>query len=186
MSGEVTYEKLMSIPPTPLEEFEWSNTPEGDIALGVYKGEDPMVYIADEYDGKKVVKISGLAYNHNPYVKAIRLGKNLKELGQGVFGSNEVLEIFVSEGLEVIERGAFVRAKALKEVRLNEGLKEIKNSAFAGLGENMTELVIPKSVESIEPGALFGSSKLVIKGYPGSVAEQAAKEDGREFEAIKE
>ena len=41
MSGEVTYEKLMSIPPTPLEEFEWSNTPEGDIALGVYKGEEP-------------------------------------------------------------------------------------------------------------------------------------------------
>ena len=185
MSGEVTYEKLMSIPPTPLEEFEWSNTPEGDIALGVYKGEDPMVYIADEYDGKKVVKISGLAYNHNPYVKAIRLGKNLRLLEKSVFGTNKVLEIFVSEGLEVIEKGAFNSAKSLRDVRLNKGLKEIHGSAFFAC-KNLTELTIPKSVKSIEPGALFNNPDLVIKGYPGSVAEQAAKEDGREFEAIKE
>ena len=185
MSGEVTYEKLMSIPPTPLEEFEWSNTPEGDIALGVYKGTDPMVYIADEYDGKKVVKISGYAYNHNPYVKSIRLGKNLKELGKGAFGTNEVLEIFVSEGLEVINEGGFVSAKSLRDVRLNEGLKEIHGSAFFAC-KNLKELTIPKSVKSIEPGALFNNPDLVIKGYPGSVAEQAAKEDGREFEAIKE
>ena len=185
MGGEVTYEKLMSIPPTPLEEFEWSNTPEGDIALGVYKGTDPMVYIADEYDGKKVVKISGYAYNHNPYVKSIRLGKNLKELGKGAFGTNEVLEIFVSEGLEVINEGGFVSAKSLRDVRLNEGLKEIHGSAFFAC-KNLKELTIPKSVKSIEPGALFNNPDLVIKGYAGSVAEQAAKEDGREFEAIKE
>ena len=186
MSGEVTYEKLMSIPPTPLEEFEWSNTPERDIALGVYKGEDPMVYIADEYDGKKVVKISGLAYNHNPYVKAIRLGKNLKELGQGAFGTNEVLEIFVSEGLEIIERDAFNSAKSLREVRLNEGLKEIKNSAFAGLGENITEIVIPKSIESITPGAFFHNPNLVIKRYAGTPTKEAAEASGIKYEEIKE
>ena len=185
MSGEVTYEKLMSIPPTPLEEFEWSNTPEGDIALGVYKGEDPMVYIADEYDGKKVVKISGLAYNHNPYVKAIRLGKNLKELGKGVFGSNETLEIFVSEGLEIIKEGAFISTKSLKDVRLNEGLKEIENSAFA-FCENLRELTIPKSVEKVELGAFIGSKELTVKGYEGSPAKQAAEEDGIKYEEIKE
>ena len=186
MSGEVTYEKLMSIPPTPLEEFEWAETTEGDIGLGVYKGTDPMVYIADEYDGKKVVLIEGLAYNHNPYVKAIRLGKNLKELQKGVFGSNKVLEIFVSEGLEVIELGAFNSAKALRDVRLNEGLKEIKRSAFAIGGENFKEIIIPRSVEVIEPGAFFNNPNLVIKGYPGTIAKQAAEEDGIKYEEIKE
>ena len=185
MSGEVTYEKLMSIPPTPLEEFEWSNTPEGDIALGVYKGEEPMVYIADEYDGKKVVKISGYAYNHNPYVKAIRLGKNLKELGKGVFGTNEVLEIFVSEALEKIGKGAFNSTTSLKDVRLNEGLKEIENSAFA-FCENLRELTIPKSVEKVELGAFIGSKELTVKGYEGSPAKEPAELDGIKYEEIKE
>ena len=185
MSGEVTYEKLMSIPPTPLEEFEWSNTPEGDIALGVYKGEEPMVYIADEYDGKKVVKISGLAYNHNPYVKAIRLGKNLKELGQGAFGTNEVLEIFVSEGLEVIEKGAFNSAKSLRDVRLNKGLKEIHGSAFFAC-KNLKELTIPKSIESITPGAFLNSHDMVIKGYAGTPTKEAAEASGIKYEEIKE
>ena len=185
MSGEVTYEKLMSIPPTPLEEFEWSNTPEGDIALGVYKGEDPMVYIADEYDGKKVVKISGFAYNHNPYVKAIRLGKNLRLLEKSVFGTNKVLEIFVSEGLETIEQGAFVSAGSLRDVRLNEGLKEIKESAFA-FCDNLKELTIPKSVENIVPGAFISSHDLVIKGYKGSIAKEVAEKSGLKFEEIKE
>ena len=185
MSGEVTYEKLMSIPPTPLEEFEWSNTPEGDIALGVYKGTDPMVYIADEYDGKKVVKISGYAYNHNPYVKAIRLGKNRKELGKGVFGTNEVLEIFVSEALEKIGKGAFNSTTSLKDVRLNEGLKEIENSAFA-FCENLRELTIPKSVEKVELGAFIGSKELTVKGYEGSPAKEPAELDGIKYEEIKE
>ncbi len=185
MSGEVTYEKLMSIPPTPLEEFEWSNTPEGDIALGVYKGEDPMVYIADEYDGKKVVKISGYAYNHNPYVKAIRLGKNLKELGKGVFGTNEVLEIFVSEGLEVIKEGGFVKAKSLRDVRLNEGLKEIQNSVFSYC-ENLREIEIPKSVEKVELGTFLNSHGLVVKGYAGTPTKEAAETSNAKYEEIKE
>ena len=185
MSGEVTYEKLMSIPPTPLEEFEWSNTPEGDIALGVYKGENPMVYIADEYEGKKVVKISGFAYNHNPYVKAIRLGKNLRLLEKSVFGTNKVLEIFVSEGLEVIEKGAFNSAKALRDVRLNEGLKEIHSGAF-GFCSSLKELTIPKSIESITPGAFLNSHDMVIKGYAGTPTKEAAESSNIKYEEIKE
>ena len=186
MSGEVTYEKLMSIPPTPLEEFEVDRTPEGDLSLGVYKGTDTMVYIADEYDGKKVVEIQGYAYNHNPYVKAIRLGKNLKVLEKGVFGTNKVLEIFVSEGLETIKNGAFVQAEALRDVRLNEGLKEIQESAFGGVGDNLKELVIPKSVEKIGRGAFALNPNLVVKGYPGSIAKEEAEKYDTKYEEIKE
>ena len=113
-------------------------------------------------------------------------GKNLKVLEKGVFGSNEVLEIFVSEGLEVIKNGAFVQAEALRDVRLNEGLKEIQESAFAGIGENVKELVIPKSVEKIELGAFYANPNLVIKGYPGSIAKQAAEDDNAKYEEIKE
>ena len=144
-----------------------------------------MVYIADEYDGKKVVKISGLAYNHNPYVKAIRLGKNLRLLEKSVFGTNKVLEIFVSEGLEVIEKGAFNSAKSLRDVRLNKGLKEIHGSAFFAC-KNLKELTIPKSIESITPGAFLNSHDMVIKGYAGTPTKEAAEASGIKYEEIKE
>lgn len=157
MSGEVTYEKLMSIKPTPLKDFEFSKTSKGDIVLGAYKGKDSMVYIADEYDGKKVVKIQGPTYSRNPYIKAIRIGKNLKVLEQGLFSENGVLEIFVSEGLEVVGDGAFVKTDALRYVSLNEGLKSIGNASFAGTGAGLKELIIPKSVKEISPGAFLNS-----------------------------
>ena len=130
-------------------------------------------------------RIQGYAYNHNPYVKAIRLGKNLKVLEKGVFGSNEVLEIFVSEGLEVIGEGAFVSAKALRDVRLNEGLKEIEASAFFSC-DNLKEIILPKSVEQIEPGAFRTNHGILIKGYQGTIAKEAAEASGAKYEEIKE
>ena len=139
-----------------------------------------MVYVPEEIDGLPVTEISKYTF-----AKAIRLGKNVKKVMFGAFGTNDTIEIVVAEGLEVIENSAFIESKKLKVLKLNEGLKEIQELGLSGL-ESLTELEIPSTVEKYGKSILlFSNENLVVKGKAGSIAEKIAKDNNVKFEEVK-
>ncbi|CRH91953.1 Uncharacterised protein [Chlamydia trachomatis] len=144
-----------------------------------------MVYVPEEIDGLPVTEISKYTFANNQSPKAIRLGKNVKKVMFGAFGTNDTIEIVVAEGLEVIENSAFIESKKLKVLKLNEGLKEIQELGLSGL-ESLTELEIPSTVEKYGKSILlFSNENLVVKGKAGSIAEKIAKDNNVKFEEVK-
>lgn len=185
-TGEISYDSLMAMEPSPAEDFNVQKNQDGGQTITAYVGKQEMVYVPDEIDGLPVTEITEYTFANNQTPKAIRLGDNIKKINFGSFGTNTTIEIFVAgKGLEIIGDSAFIGAEALKEVHLNEGLKEIEQLAFSQT-KSLKEITIPESVEKIGTGIFhFGDKGLVIKGKAGSKAEEIAKEGELTFEEIK-
>lgn len=84
--------------------------------------------------------------------------------------------------LKVIESGAFSFSQ-IKNIELPEGV-EIINKAFCSC-ENLTKIVIPKSVSVIARNAFENTnSALTIYGYTGTCAETYAKDNDINFVAL--
>lgn len=184
--GEVSYDALMAMEPSPAEDFNVQKNTEGGQTITGYVGKAEMVYVPDEIDGIPVTEISKYTFANDQTPKAIRLGDNVKKVMFGSFGTNKTIEIFVAgKGLEVIENSGFLGAEALKEVHLNEGLKEIQELGLSGL-ESLKELEIPSTVQKYGKSILlFSNENLVVKGKAGSIAEKIAKDNNVKFEEIK-
>ncbi|MFL8887425.1 leucine-rich repeat protein [Helcococcus kunzii] len=184
-TGEVSYDALMAMQPSPAKDFNVQENNDGGLTITGYAGKEEMVYVPEEIDGLPVTEISKYTFANNQSPKAIRLGKNVKKVMFGAFGTNDTIEIVVAEGLEVIENSAFIESKKLKVLKLNEGLKEIQELGLSGL-ESLTELEIPSTVEKYGKSILlFSNENLVVKGKAGSIAEKIAKDNNVKFEAIK-
>lgn len=109
----------MQIPQSPGEDFDIQQNHDGDSTATItrYNGSDTMVYIPDEIDGLKITRLDQYIFNNNDKTpKAVRLSDNVKTLEIGVFGNNNVIEIFVSgSGLEEkIGSSVFINADNLE------------------------------------------------------------------------
>lgn len=123
---------LLACAPLTLAESEFEYVDyEGGIAITGYNGEDRVVTIPAEIDGKKVVAVDEI--------------KNRKDITKIVF----------PEGLTEIGSEAFTNLSNLKEVVLPSTLKKIGFEAFAFTG--ITSISIPESVTQINLGAFNGS-----------------------------
>ncbi len=101
---------LSTLPDTPVEKgtFEISDLEDGTAAIQSYKGEESVIEIPAEMDGKKITAI-----------------------GKGAFEENESVEkVIVPEGVELIEKNAFKGCIYLEEVVLPESCTDIGASAF--------------------------------------------------------
>lgn len=161
-SEEVSVEALMKMKPSPAEDFEYIGGKEKGLEIIGYKGHDKLVYIPEEINGIPVTSIKGTFSNNGKGVKGIRLGKNLKVVKFGSFGNNKDIEVFVSEGLEVLEDAAFIKSTNLREVVLNEGLKKMGTTLITDTP--VKEIVIPSTVEEVKIGA-FGPTDAHPEGF---------------------
>lgn len=148
--------------PSPVEDFDYIGGKETGLEIVGYKGSDKMVYIPDEIDGIPVTSIKGTFSNDGKGVKGVRLGKNLKIVKFGSFGNNKDIEVFVSEGLEVLEYAVFIKSPNLREVAFNEGLKKIGASLMPGTA--VKEVTIPSTVEEVTFNA-FGPAQSHPEGF---------------------
>ena len=104
-ADEITMDDLMSHDETPAEDFELIDNSD-EIVIEKYVGKDPIVVIPDEIDGKKVVDFDKTFWN-NKIVVAIRVGNNIKDLGEGVFANCENLRyVVLGDSVKTIGVGA--------------------------------------------------------------------------------
>lgn len=87
-------------------------------------------------------------------LQKLTLSSTVKSIGIGAFSSCSALtEVYLNEGLEVIEHGAFTRA-AISEIHFPSTLKEIGGDVF-NYCNNLTSVTIPGSVEILDGNKVF-------------------------------
>lgn len=181
---EVTMEALREHAETPASDFELS--PEGDgWVLMKYLGDDEIVVLPEEIDGKKILRIPGDVFGENSPVVAIKLSNSVEEI-VGTFMMNDNLKyVICGSSLKKIGLNTFEQCRALEEIELNEGLEELATNSFR-FCDSMTVLRIPDSVTKMESLALGGMPDgFKVIGKAGGVVEEAVTKKGYIFEAAE-
>ena len=173
-ADEITMDDLMSHDETSAEDFEFNDGAD-EIVIQKYVGKDPIVVIPDEINGKKVVSLGTYALANDKNIVAIKIGNNIKDLGEGVFGNCENLRyVVLGDSVKTIGCDPFLNTN-IQEVTLNDGLQkigedDINNTVDAPSKNIGMDLKIPESVTEMH----LRDFHLIVKA--GSYAEQYAKE----------
>lgn len=107
-----------------------------------------------------IKKIGDEAFGNCHNLKEINLGNGVKQLGNYVFSWDEKLtKIELPPSLQEIGVYDFYKS-GIRSITLNEGLKNIAQSAF--IGTHVEKLYIPGSVKHIGKGAISENTKEII------------------------
>lgn len=181
-SVEITLENVMSAPESPEEDFETRNYDGNEgVVIEAYIGDDEIVVIPSQIDGKDVVMLDGWQDSESTVtVKGVVIPDTVFQISSMVFAQNETIEIVVlGSGVKIIEEYAFFSASHLSELILPEGLETIGKSAISG--NAMETLEVPSSVTDLGDGAILDTT---IIAEEGTIMEAYAEETfNAEFQA---
>ena len=185
-SESVAYEK-QEVSPFEMKLIN-ANTEYEIKSVGIASGE---VVIENTYKGLPITSIGDKAFA-NSYVSSIKLGDNIKSIGNSAFKNcSKLTAITLNEGLteigdyafqscsslEKIEMTktlltlgeyAFSYCTALKSVELNGGCKKISGNAFADC-RSIETLEIPSGVKEIGGYAFSGNKNLAAVVLPDGI-----------------
>ena len=169
-ADDITMDDLKNHEETSAEDFEYGDGPNGSIVIDGYIGEDPIVVIPNEIDGKKVVDF-GKAFTNNKDIIAIKIGDNIEEVAEGALTNCDNLKYIVfGKNVKVINDGLLGGSK-IEQIEFNDGLEKL-GSNVCGVGlKSKIDVSIPESVTEM---TFRGAKTLIVKS--GSYAESYAKE----------
>ncbi len=176
-ADEITMDDLMSHDETPADDFEYDDDPDyDDVIILDYLGDDPIVVIPDEINGKPV---SGFdrTFMNNKTIVAVRIGDNVTEVSTGAFVNCENLKyVVLGKAVQSLGGGNFANT-SIEEIILNDGLQTIGTNDYEDylispkLDNCSVTIRIPESVTEMHMSGFH----LIVKA--GSYAEQFAKEN---------
>ena len=169
-ADDITMDDLKNHEETSAEDFEYGDGPNGSIVIDGYIGEDPIVVIPNEIDGKKVVDF-GKAFTNNKDIIAIKIGDNIEEVAEGALTNCDNLKYIVfGKNVKVINDGLLGGSK-IEQIEFNDGLEKLGSNVY-GVGlKSKIDVSIPESVTEM---TFRGAKTLIVKS--GSYAESYAKE----------
>ena len=169
-ADDITMDDLKNHEETPAEDFEYADGPDGSVVIEGYTGEDPIVVIPNEIDGKKVVDF-GRMFTNNKDVVAIKVGDNVEDIMENAFTNCDNLKYIVfGKNVKVINDGLLGGSK-IEQIEFNDGLEKL-GSNVSGVGlKSKIDVSIPESVTEM---TFRGAKTLIVKS--GSYAESYAKE----------
>ena len=169
-ADDITMDDLKNHEETLADDFEYGDGPNGSIVIDGYTGEDPIVVIPNEIDGKKVVDI-GRMFANNKDVVAIKVGDNVEDIIENAFTNCDNLKYIVfGKNVKVINDGLLGGSK-IEQIEFNDGLEKLGSNVY-GVGlKSKIDVSIPESVTEM---TFRGAKTLIVKS--GSYAESYAKE----------
>ena len=174
-ADDITMDDLKNHEETSAEDFEYGDGPNGSIVIDGYIGEDPIVVIPNEIDGKKVVDF-GKTFTNNKDIVAIKIGDNIEEVAEGALTNCDNLKYIVfGKNVKAINNG-LLGGQKIEQVELNDGLEKLGCSP-SGVGLlSKIDISIPESVTEI---CFSGAKTMIVKA--GSSAEAYAKENNMDY-----
>ena len=176
-ADDITMDDLKNHEETPGEDFKYRDKSNGEAVIKEYTGDDPIVVIPNEIDGKKVVDF-GKIFTNNQDVVAVKIGNNVEKIENGAFTNCKNLKYLVlGENVKIFEYGN-VGDDKLEQIELNDGLEEFgTGSATMGIVlRNKIDIEIPESVTNM---CFWGAKTVIVKA--GSSAEAYAKENNMDY-----
>ncbi|MGM9950152.1 MAG: leucine-rich repeat protein [Lysinibacillus sp.] len=99
-----------------------------------------------------IVEIGSYAFDECYNLSSIQLPKRMEYISAYAFSDTALEEVVVPSGIEFLGNFLFFNCRKLRTVSLQEGLKNIGNSSFAGCSA-LEEIEIPGTVEMIRKDA---------------------------------
>ena len=152
---------------SPVSDFEYKYNDElGGIEITKYIGNDEVVNVPAEIEGKPVVVVGGFSESN---VTSVTIPDGCKEIKSlAFFRCEELTSVEVPDSVTKIHDGAFKLCKKLKSVRIPDGVTSIEIGVFHGC-EELTDITIPNSVKEIKLDAFNGCCALKSIEIPDSV-----------------
>ena len=152
---------------SPVSDFEYKYNDElGGIEITKYIGNDQVVNVPAEIEGKPVVVVGGFSESN---VTSVTIPDGCKEIKSlAFFRCEELTSVEVPDSVTKIHDGAFKLCKKLKSVRIPDGVTSIEIGVFHGC-EELTDITIPNSVKEIKLNAFNGCCALKSIEIPDSV-----------------
>ena len=174
-ADDITMDDLKNHEETLADDFEYGDGPNGSIVIDGYTGEDPIVVIPNEIDGKKVMDF-GKTFTNNKDIIAIKIGDNIEEVAEGALTNCDNLKYIVfGKNVKAINNG-LLGGQKIEQVELNDGLEKLGCSP-SGVGLlSKIDISIPESVTEI---CFSGAKTMIVKA--GSSAEAYAKENNMDY-----
>ena len=169
-ADDITMDDLKNHEETPADDFEYGEGPNDSIVIDGYIGDDPIVVIPNEIDGKKVVDF-GRMFTNNKDVVAIKVGDNVEDIMENAFTNCDNLKYIVfGKNVKVINDGLLGGSK-IEQIEFNDGLEKLGSNVY-GVGlKSKIDVSIPESVTEM---TFRGAKTLIVKF--GFYAESYAKE----------
>ena len=174
-ADDITMDDLKNHEETPAEDFKYRDKSNGEAVIKEYTGDDPIVVIPNEIDGKKVVDF-GKTFTNNKDIIAIKIGDNIEEVAEGALTNCDNLKYIVfGKNVKTINNG-LIGGQKIEQVELNDGLEKLGCSP-SGVGLlSKIDISIPESVTEI---CFSGAKTMIVKA--GSSAEAYAKENNMDY-----
>ena len=174
-ADDITMDDLKNHEETPGEDFKYRDKSNGEAVIKEYTGDDPIVVIPNEIDGKKVVDF-GKTFTNNKDIIAIKIGDNIEEVAEGALTNCDNLKYIVfGKNVKAINNG-LLGGQKIEQVELNDGLEKLGCSP-SGVGLlSKIDISIPESVTEI---CFSGAKTMIVKA--GSSAEAYAKENNMDY-----
>lgn len=154
-------------------------------------GDGAFWYCMQLMDEAGFVIIEDVLYYYAGVETDVVIPRGVKAISSFAFyDGNDITSVIIPEGVLSIGERAFDHCKYLENITFSGTVETIGDYAFSYC-EQLTEIVIPESVENIGANVFDGcSDELVVKGEPGSAAEDYAISNGYPFreddvEAVK-
>lgn len=126
------------------------------------------LFIPDEFEGKKVVKIGGSAFRECNDIKKVIIPEGITDIADFAFYKcNQINEIFFPKTLTQIDTCAFYQT-GVTEINLPENLVTLNRQAFSCC-DNLTSVVIPEKVETLGDQVFASCANLKTVSIPASV-----------------
>ncbi len=150
------------------KDYEYAVNDDGTVMITRYTGSDDSIYIPDEIDGKKVMKIGGGSFNECKTLTYVVIPEGVTEIGAHAFSDCSALEyIEIPKSVTTIGTGAFRNCSALTSVDIPEGVKIIESGTFSEC-VSLSSVTIPEGVEIIRHDSFYNCESLKYLTIPAS------------------
>ena len=93
-ADDIKMDDLKNHEETPGDDFKYRDKSNGEAVIKEYTGDDPIVVIPNEIDGKKVVDF-GKIFTNDKDIVAVKVGDNVEEIADGAFTNCDNLKYVI-------------------------------------------------------------------------------------------
>lgn len=140
--------------------FETADLDDGTISIKKYEGNEEILNIPAEIDGKKVTAIGDSAFEKNEYLMKVTLPEGVTAVGKKAFrGCISLEEVSLPESCVSIGREAFFECKSMKKANLPKGITILESKVFCDC-VSLESLTLPDGLVKIGNAALKNCDSL--------------------------